>query len=106
MGLHWNKRLGWGLETATADMARKTFCTMGERYFKFPLRAMNCVIVFHRVNYARFRIDSEKSIVQLTLKTQLQVTHHKTEKQFRTYVLEAPWEDLEQDCHIGRTITV
>ena len=36
----------------------------------------------------------------------MKVTHHRTEKEFRTYLVNAPWEDLEQDCHIGRTITV
>ena len=42
LGLHFNKRLNWGLATATADMARKTFVTMGDRYFNFPWKAMIC----------------------------------------------------------------
>ena len=36
----------------------------------------------------------------------MRVTHHRTEKEFKTYLVNAPWEDLEQDCHLGRTIRV
>ena len=35
------------LETATADMARKTFVTMGDKYFHFPWRAM-MTVTHHR----------------------------------------------------------
>ena len=71
---YWNGRLGWGLEEAQAAMARKTFATMGDKFFGFPWREM------------------------------MKVTHHQTEKVFKDYVVDAPWEDLEQDCHLGRTI--
>jgi len=71
---YWNERLGWGLEVAQAAMARKTFATMGDRYFGFPWREM------------------------------MKYTHHQTETMFKKYIVEAPWEDLEQDCHLGRTI--
>ena len=34
----------------------------------------------------------------------MKVTHHQTEKVFKDYIVDAPWEDLEQECHLGRTI--
>ena len=71
---YWNERLGWELENSQAAMARKTFATMGDRFFQFPWREM------------------------------MKVTHHQTEKVFKDYIVDAPWEDLEQDCHLGRTI--
>jgi hypothetical protein len=73
---YWNARLNLGLPKATSDMARKTFCTLGSNFFHFP--------------------DNEL----------MKISHHETLKQFKKYVLEAPWEDLEQDCHIGRTFRV
>ena len=33
----------------------------------------------------------------------MEVTHHKCQKQFRKYVVEAEWDDCEQEAHIGRT---
>ena len=35
---------------------------------------------------------------------QVKVFSHQTEKVFKDYIVDAPWEDLEQDCHLGRTI--
>ena len=34
---YWNQKMGLNLKEATAAMARKTFCTFSERYFKFPM---------------------------------------------------------------------
>lgn len=85
--LHWNVRLSLGLDKATSAMARKTFCTIGERYtrrvhFKFP----------------RQQLPNQYSAMK--------ISHHKCPKQFMAYIVDTPWQDLEQEAHVGRTFNL
>merc|ERR1711964_62811 len=73
---YWNQRLGLNLTADTANMARKTFCTIGANYFHFPDEQL------------------------------MKISHHKDRKQFQTYVLNGRWEDLEQEAHVGRTFNL
>ena len=72
----WNEKLRLTPKKLTGSMARKTFATFGDRLFRFPWRSL------------------------------MEVTHHKSERQFRKYVMNATWADYESEAHIGRTFTV
>jgi hypothetical protein len=36
----------------------------------------------------------------------MEVTHHRTPKHFKTYVVEAAWRDHEAEAHAGRTFSL